>query len=188
MKGYPLSEFHPRDVVFGPDGLLYVSGTNFDPNFGAVLGAAVVRFDACTKEFVDVFFANTTVDNFNRVEGIGFSPDGDLVVTSFRASEDDTDKLYVIGGPGRHNEGMLIDAIPLAPPGNINRAFAQDFKFGPDGYLYTAITGGNSTNTGQIRRYNMRTKTFDVLDTVPDSPTLVYCTFGRTDPATFNYK
>jgi hypothetical protein len=84
------AEYHPRAVVLGPDGYLYVS------TLGAMrgrpapgCGGGVLRFDPRKRTFIDVVIANSplckeNVNDLHRPEGLVFSPDGDLYVTSFR--------------------------------------------------------------------------------------------------------
>jgi hypothetical protein len=66
------------------------------------------------------------------------------------------------------------------------RAFAQALLFGPAGKLYVPISGGGPT-TGEIRRYDVLTKTFDIFvkSGILGSP--FYLTFGGTNPATLAY-
>jgi DNA-binding beta-propeller fold protein YncE len=144
-------EFHPRGVVFGPDRLLYVSAigcpipsdTLFNPLTGYVL-----RFNAGTGEFVDVFASHDSVPDLHRPEGLVFDEDGHLWVTSFRANADDSDRLIKLD----RKTGRQIDQLVLAPPVNRGgvRAFAQAIVFGPDGDLFVPISGGPLA--GEIRR------------------------------------
>jgi hypothetical protein len=62
-------EFHPRAVVVGPDGKLYVTVRNFE-----FCGGSVLRFDPMTREFLDVFVANPVdcsqnANDLHRPEG-----------------------------------------------------------------------------------------------------------------------
>jgi DNA-binding beta-propeller fold protein YncE len=204
-------EFHPRGVVIGPDGLLYVSNA---PTLGGLHGQ-ILRFDPLRLDaggsvaFKDVFISDVAVmpspialsppsnqSSFNRPDGLVFGPDGNLYVTSFRSQEDgvlDNDKILIFAGPGSGNPGSFISKIDLdpvsAPPGD-SRAFAQALLFGPDGFLFVPISG-NGPDTGAARRYNVANKQFTVF--VPPSSkggpmgAPQYLTFGRTDPATLAY-
>ena len=170
--------FFPRSVVIGPDGLLYVSVFNpFDP-----LNGWVLRFDPETEVFVDVFVENNAVNNLHRPEGLVFGPDSNLYVTSFRANENDTDKILIFDG----GTCAFLDKIDLDTVGG-PRAFAMAILFGPGGKLFVPISG-DGPDTGSVRRYDVQTKTFDVF--VPAGGPLGtpwYLTFGNTDPATLSY-
>jgi DNA-binding beta-propeller fold protein YncE len=150
-----LPEFHPRGVVIGPDKLLYVSNA---PSLGPTapgegLHGQILRFDPKTGDFVNVFISDVVVGlpvtaicnncDFNRPEGVVFGPDGNIYVTSFRANENDTDKILIFAGPHKANPGSFLGQIDLEPA-NYNqqeRAFAQALLFGPNGFLYVPITG-----------------------------------------------
>lgn len=186
--------FFPRGVVFGPDGKLYVSITgdldpgnppaNPNPNFDPITGY-ILRFNAHTGKFVDVFTSNLAegcAADLHRPEGLVFGPDEKLYVTSFRADANDTDKVLVFNG----KTGKCLDQIDLDQVGG-PRAFAQAILFGPKGRLFVPITG-NGPDTGSVRRYNVKTKTFEVF--VPSGGPLQspwYLTFGETDPSTLEY-
>ena len=181
------TEFHPRGVVIGPDGLLYVSNT---PVLGAN-GGQVLRFDPKTLNFVDVFISdlNPSFDSghLNRPEGLVFGPDGKLYVTSFRANTTDLDSIRIYDGTTRAYLARIELDQPESIVGQGNRAFAQALLFGPEGRLFVPISG-NGPDTGQVRRYNMDTKTFDVF--VSPGGYLGagwFLTFGETDPATLEY-
>ncbi len=182
------AEFHPRSVVIGPDGKLYVS--NY-PNLATGLGGQVLRFDPDTGNFIDVFVHSTGgVDKLNRPEGLVFGPDGKLYITSFRADVSDTDKILIFQGPGGISPGTVDGEIKLDVEGQ-PRAFAQALLFGPGGFLFVPISG-NGPDTGSVRRY-------DVVSKAPPTnfvPTRAnggplrepwYLTFGETDPATLGY-
>ncbi len=189
------AQYHPRGVVVGPDGKLYVSSL-------VVIGGPnghVVRFDPERRKFIDTFIKNngtTATDctkNLNRPDGLVFGPDGNLYVTTFRASggdpvKQDTDAILVFEGPFGRHPGACIDQIDLDKPGALNgtRAFAQALLFGPRGDLFVPISG-NGPDTGAIRRYNVRTHSFTNFAPPGTLVSPGYLAFGKTDPATLAY-
>lgn len=209
---FPREQFHPRGVVVGPDGLLYVS--NFR-DLASGLGGHVLRFDPQTGDFKGVFIDSTggvtcnCVNELNRPEGLVFGPDGNLYVTSFRSGTGDTDKILIFAGPRftEKSPGAFLGKIPLDEVSNDPqaRAFAQALLFGPEGLLYVPITGSGpfitgppntpfGYSTGAVRRYNVRTKkrvTPDfVLPFLQQGPLQQpwYLIFGKSDPATLAYR
>jgi outer membrane protein assembly factor BamB len=199
--------FHPRGVVVGPDGLLYVSTA---PNLRGADGG-VWRFDPKTGTFIDLFIKNVDgagldcTKNLNRPEGLTFGPDGRLYVTTFRVSgsdkvRQDTDAILVFAGPDSKHPGACVDQIDLDSPGALNgaRAFAQSVVFGPEGRLFIPIQG-NGPMSGAIRRYDVERHRFISPDfvaagftppVIPDNGGLMlpyYITFGKTDPGTLAY-
>ncbi|PEC18946.1 hypothetical protein COM96_27805 [Bacillus cereus] len=174
-------QFYPRGVVFGPDGLLYVSVRNIPSQSGGY----VVRFDPLTG-FIGEFVKSNEVNNLHRPEGLVFGPDGNLYITSFRLNKNDTDKILVFEG----STGKFLDQIDLDTVGE-PRAFAQAILFGPAGKLFVPITG-DGPDTGSVRRYDVQSKTFDVF--VPPASEggplgqPWYLTFGNTNPATLAYQ
>jgi len=182
--------FYPRGVVFGPDGLLYVSArgcpVSSDPN-DALIGY-VLRFDPRTNAFVDVFASDATITDLHRPEGLVFDSYGNLWVTSFRATVNDSDKILVLNG----KTGALRTKLPLSTPGTTPRAFAQAIIFGPEGNLYVPINGGDPTTTGQLRRYNPKTNVWDVLVPANAAGGALgsgwYIIFRNNDPATLIYR
>ena len=187
------AEFHPRGVVIGPDGLLYVSNAS---NLDTGLGGHVLRFDPATGHFIDVFIASTgsvscdCANELNRPEGVVFGPDGNLYTAGFRADATDNDKILIFAGPGGAHPGAYSGRIELDEVGQ-PREFAQALLFGPGGRLFVPISGIFGPDAGSVRRYNVDTKTFDVF--VPASAqggplgAPWYLTFGKTDPATLAY-
>ena len=182
------SSFHPRGVVIGPDGFLYVSN---DPVLGGT-GGHVLRFDPAARNFKDIFVSNDVCNcDFNRPEGLVFGPDGNLYVTSFQASSIDTDKILIFAGPYSRNPGAFLAKIDLDQVGQ-DRAFAQALLFGPEGRLFVPITAFTGGSAGQVRRYNVNDRdniSYDIF--VPagliKNTAWFYLTFGNTDPATLNY-
>ncbi|RKT14298.1 hypothetical protein B0G69_7547 [Paraburkholderia sp. RAU2J] len=176
--------FHPRAIVIGPDGLLYVS--NF-PCIATGLGGQVLRFNPNTGQFIDVFVAS--VNDLNRPEGLVFGPDGNLYITSFEAGASDNDKILIFQGPKGSSPGAFLDQINLDQIGQ-PRSYAQAILFGPEGKLFVPISGAGP-DTGSVRRYDVSTKQFDLF--VPPSAqkgplgSPWYLTFGKTNPGTLAY-
>jgi hypothetical protein len=190
---FSTDEFHPRGIVLGPDGLLYVSVTHDldpkSPDFNPLAGW-ILRFDRDNNGvFVDVFASHEGADcaaDLHRPEGLVFGPDRRLYVTAFRANPTDTDKILIFDA-----NGDCVDHIDLFVVGIQPRAFAQALLFGPSNEsnenLFVPITGGGP-DIGAVRRYNVATKSFSNF-VAPGSPLGEgwYLTFGGTDPATLQY-
>lgn len=183
-------EFHPRGIVKGPDGSLYVS--NY-PCLVSGVGGQVLRFNA-DGSFHDVFVAAGVAD-LNRPEGLAFGPDdGNLYITSFKLGRtpSDTrgnDKILIFQGPGGTTPGAFLDQINLDADGGAQdaRSYAQALLFGPDGKLYVPITGNATDTTGSVRRYDVSTKIPEVFVPPGTLQTPYYLTFGKTNPATLAY-
>ena len=182
-------KFHPRGLVIGPNGLLYVS--NF-PDLETQNGGQVLVFDPETFDFIGAFVVDEGgIGQLNRPEGLVFGPDGNLYITSFRNfvdppadPADDTDSIRIYDG----HTGVFKGKIDLYALGQA-RASAQALLFGPNGKLFVPLTGNDASTTGEIRKYDVTTKTYEVF--APISATggssLWYLTFGKTDPGTLAY-
>ncbi|HJU34165.1 MAG TPA: SMP-30/gluconolactonase/LRE family protein [Nitrososphaera sp.] len=169
------TEFHPRGLLFSPDdGLLYISGTG--DLTSDIRAGYVLTFDPESEEF-GLFVSSQDAPSLHRPEGLAFDSEGNLWATSFRASEDDTDKILAF-----NSEGELTNTINLYESGN-DRTFAQAILFGPDGDLFVPIS-----NTGELRRYDVDTGEYAVV-TEAGNPLGApwYLTFKNTDPSTLEY-
>jgi DNA-binding beta-propeller fold protein YncE len=175
-KGFKNKEYHPRAMVFGPDGLLYVSVRTLKKDG---LGGGVLRFNS-DGDLVGVLVEDAGgVGQLNRPEGLVFGPDGNLYITSFSAGPGDPDAIRIYRA-----DGTFLGKIDLSAAGQ-PRAFAQALLFGPGGKLFVPIT-----NTGEVRSYDVAAGSYDVL--VPagtaDLVQAWYLTFGKTDPSTLAYR
>jgi DNA-binding beta-propeller fold protein YncE len=104
-------KFHPRGLVIGPNGLLYVS--NF-PDLSTALGGQILVFDPKTLDFIGAFVVDAGgTGKLNRPEGLVFGPDGNLYITSFRADTTDTDSIRIYDG----HTGVYKDRIDLVSGG-----------------------------------------------------------------------
>lgn len=174
-------QFHPRGLVFGPDGVLYVAVRNIPSG----LGGAVLRFDPASGKLLNVFVASDSTNDLNRPEGLVFGLDGNLYITSFRSGPSDTDKILVFNGTTGAYLGKIDLAQSVASGGR--RAFAQAIFFGPGGLLYVPITGGDPQTTGEVRRYDVTTGQFDIFAPSAHLGSPWYLSFGKTNPATLAY-
>jgi DNA-binding beta-propeller fold protein YncE len=181
-------QFHPRAIVLGPDGYLYVSLRNIPES----CGGSILRFDPKKLAFKDILVSNPVdcalnTNDLHRPEGLVFSPDGDLYVTSFRKDPTDNDKILIISKRDRKDGSISLplDRIDLYSVANAEpRAFAQALLFGPNRNLFVPIS-----NTGEVRRYNVQTKAFWTFIT-PGRGLIEpqYLSFGKTNPATLAYE
>ncbi|HXJ80359.1 MAG TPA: hypothetical protein VMS64_16975 [Candidatus Methylomirabilis sp.] len=187
----PPEHFHPESVVLGPDGLLYVSSSlNLCP---PNLGGQVLRFDPKTFKFKDVFISDDGGNgHLNRPEGLVFDPPGRrLYVLGFRnnfgdlTDPENTDAIRIYSA----RTGEFKDKIDLWQVGVEDRAFAAGLVFGPKGKLFVPINGpGSSTLLGQVRRYDVDSKTYEVFVPPPlGSFGGTFPIFENTDPATLDY-
>lgn len=164
------------DLVFGPDGNLYVS------SFGELAKSKVIRYNGITGAFIDDFVPVGS-GGFFGAEGLVFGPDGNLYVTSRITNQvlryDGTtgefldvfatggqngpvglvfgpDKnLYVLTVLGTSGTVLRFDGVS----GDFIDVFVNQFPgpsdgsslvFGPDGNLY--VTTGFEGNS--VRRYD----------------------------------
>jgi hypothetical protein len=161
--------FFPRGMVFGSDGLLYVSTfgcpISSDPRLDTLSGY-VLRFDPRTGAFVDVFASSkpfvcldrreAVVMDLHRPEDLVFDRRGDLWVTGFRADLAHSDKILKLNG----RTGALIDQIVLGPPESTGalRLYAETLIFGPHGDLFLPVARVlnpstiPATTTGEVWR------------------------------------
>jgi len=172
-------EMHPRSMVFGPDGLLYVSFRTLRKDG---LGGGVLRFypDGASELFID---DEGGAGRLNRPDGIVFDPAGEfLYVMSFRAGPGDADAIRIYDA-----DGQLVGKIDLFDPVAEPRRFAQSLLFGPGGRLYVPIS-----NTGEVRAYDVETGLYDVaIPAAADGGQLsnpIFLTFGKTNPSTLKYE
>lgn len=168
----PGNDFRLRGVVFGPDGKLYVTSRNVRGTGGAIL-----RFDPQSGAPGEVVVQNGDEGPLQQPEGLVFGPDGRLYVGS--AGKDATDSNRIVIYKRTHSGGLTkVDQIDFSPT-----TFIQAPLFGPRGRLYAAM------NTGEVRKYNVHTKAFQVLVPTATPPMLfLYPLFGRTDPTTLAYE
>jgi DNA-binding beta-propeller fold protein YncE len=181
--------FFPRGIVRGPDGLIYVSVIGSlepsDPDFDPLSGY-ILRFNPRTGKLLDTFVSNPADipgsgcnQHLHRPEGLVFGPDNNLYVTSFRANAGDTDKILVFNRKGQCLDQKTIVLDEVEKP----RSFAQSLLFGPKDRLFVPMN-----NTGEVRRYNVKTKTYDIF--IPAGGNLEnpwFMTFGETNPSTLKY-
>jgi DNA-binding beta-propeller fold protein YncE len=173
-NAFPNIDFHPRGIVFGPDGNLYVSVRDLKKDG---LGGHVLRFKS-DGSFDKVFIADEGgIGQLNRPEGLVFGPDGNLYVTSFRVNSNDTDSIRIYSAEGKFLKN--IDLYNASQP----RAFAQAIVFGPNGRLFVPIT-----NTGEVRQYDIDTGSYNsFIAAGGELKEPWYLIFGKSDSKTLEY-
>jgi len=108
----------PRDVVYGPDGNLYVTSFNTDE---------ILRYDGTNGSFIDAFVAASS-GGLNGPDSLVFGPGGDLFVTSHL-----TDQVLRYNGA----TGAFIGVFVAAGSGSLDGP--RGLAFHPtDGSLYVA--------------------------------------------------
>ena len=173
----------PGDLVFGPDGHLYVSSRQDQ----------VLRFDGVSGEFIDVFAEG---NGLAGPTGLTFGPDGHLYVTSF-----DSNQVLRFNGESGAFIDVFAEGNGLTGPGDLTfdstgdlyvgsilssqvlrfngetGAFIDEFvvggvdepaglAFGPDGHLYVCVWF-----TKQVTRFDGNTGAFiDGFVKVDDAP------------------
>ncbi len=115
----------PRQVIFGPDGHLYVSNL-------VVVGPGdfegqVLKYDGVTGDFIMEIGGPSGSTSIAFPRGIDFGPDGNLYVASQNSGE------VLRLDP---NTGGLIDIFVPAGTGGLGQP--TGIVFGPDGHLYVA--------------------------------------------------
>jgi DNA-binding beta-propeller fold protein YncE len=180
--------YHPRGLVFGPDGMLYAS--NFEPP-SADASASILRFNPASGEYLDEFVTRNSAPFF-RGEGMAFSPDGDLFAVGFRKDASDVDRILQFDG----TSGALIKTIETDEAGGLRNVPAQGLLFGPGGDLFVPVlaqdtdpnTGAPIPVTSEIRRYDTADSTFDLLvEPGGELFQTFYLTFDSTDPSTLAF-
>jgi hypothetical protein len=199
--------FHPRGVVLGPDGLLYVVNA---PNIFRGVQGEVWRFDPEGGKFVDKFIPDkggatgNCTDRLNQPAGLTFSPDGRLSVTTYRARGTDRVTLnsaaaFVFEDPiNEQHPGIRAKQATFSARGATSgsRAFVHFALFRPGIHLFVETTG-NSAHAGAVDRYDIRYHKFTVPNLVtaevaPPSAIggatrLYYASFGEEGHGTLIY-
>jgi glucose/arabinose dehydrogenase len=171
--------FHPRAIVQGPDGFIYVTSRSLQS--GAP--GHILRFtkNGVFTNVVASHLGSGCAVHLHRPQGIVFGPDGNIYVTAFREGASDTDKILIFNTNGQCLRAIQLTADPT------NRSFAQALLFGPNGRLYVPIT-----NTGEVRRYNATSSGNDSYDVMVPAGTHNhgpwFLTFRHTNPTTLAYQ
>ena len=122
-----------QGLRFRPDGKLYVLVSG---------NAQVLRYDAATGAFIDVFIASGS-GGLTVPKGMTVGPDGNWYISS------DTNEILRYSGATGAFLGVFVSA------GSGGLITPRGLVFGPDGDLYVA-----SSNSGAVLRYDGATGAF----------------------------
>jgi DNA-binding beta-propeller fold protein YncE len=138
----PVGQDQIRDVILGPDGLLYA--TYADHSVPSIARGTVRRFDMQGNLLGT--FVPTGSGGLAAPQAIAFGPDGNLYV----ASNDG----HVFRYDGKTGAPLGVFASGLAIP--------EDLVFGPDGNLYVSNVGTCGVNClfSNVRRFDGATGAF----------------------------
>jgi hypothetical protein len=194
--------FSPRGLVFGPNGLLYISV--FD--MAHPLTGYILTFDPSGHTFNILVRSDAanTYDNLvggagmHRPEGIVFDSSGNLWATSFCAKDPSTgecDHKFPTPSTSSTNvdkimefnsiTGSLINTIPLESKTEVPRTYSQVILFGPNKNLYVPIQ-----TTGELRVYETSPVLAQLASVAQSGSPLVqpwYLSFRGTDPSTLSF-
>ncbi len=128
----------PRQLIFGPDGNLYVGDLTFGPNGQE---GRIMKFDGTTGATLLEIGGPSGSTSLAYPRGLDFGPDGNLYVSSSSSGE------VLRFDP---NTGALIDTFVPAGTGGLTAP--TGLVFGPDGDLYVVDRVGSV-----VRKYDATT-------------------------------
>jgi sugar lactone lactonase YvrE len=128
----------PRNAIFGPDGLLYVTSLQTD---------SILRYDGRTGAFIGTFVTSGT-GGLDGPWALAFGPDGNLYVSGSLSNN------VLRFAP----DGALLDGASggFVPTGAFGLSHPKGLAFDADGNLYVSSTtgGGGVPGPHQILRFN----------------------------------
>ena len=148
--GHDLAEVHA--ITFGPDGNLYVA--SYDSCVSGPSGCTgskseIVRFDAITGDFVDVY-ATSGQAGLAIPWDLAFGPGGALFVAT---------ATNILRFDRPSSRARAVSNFGSAVFATVQNLTALAIAFGPDGNLYVSNSDG-SGSSGGILRFNGRTGAF----------------------------